>query len=218
MAKPTKAAVTTTCTAFRGALDRATTLYERLALRGYTKNPGAADPSRIIQPDRRDVTQFVFFEAAALFEGFVQEMFAFEVRSQFGVSPSRAEFIMGSADKGLQNAMGWGAPDVITTRAKNLFGNHGFHAKLATDLAAHYDSLVHAHSVRNRIAHGGGGGGAAKKYQAVLNWAGVPQAERSGCGPGRFLHDYSNAAGHKFFVAFLAAYRGYANAAENALP
>ncbi len=219
MAKPTKAAVTATCTTFRSGLDRATDLYERLALRGYTKAAAAEDPGRINQPDRRDVTQFVYFEAAALFEELVREMFSVEVRARFGVSPARAEYVMGSADRGLQGVMGWAAPETLVSRASNLFGKQGFHARLGAQVTQPtYDTLVHAHSVRNRIAHGRGVGKLAKKYAAALTWGHVPQAQRQGCGPGRFLHDYSNPAGTKFFTAFLTAYRAYADAAENALP
>jgi hypothetical protein len=188
-------------------------LYERLAVRGYTKDLTAQAPSRILQPDRRDVTQFVYFEAAALFEALVCEIFLVEVRAFFTVSPSRAEYITGSSDKGLTGTMGWAAPETIVKRGKNLFGKKGFHALLDRHLGkASYDGLVHAHSVRNRIAHGGG-----TKYAAAVSWAGVPQAARQGCGPGRLLHDYSK-AGTKVFSVFLASYRAYADAAEKALP
>jgi len=167
------------------------------------------------------VAQFVFFEVAAAFEDFVRRMFRVEVRSTFKVTEVRSEFLMGSPDKGLDGVMGWTAPSVLVSRAENVLGAHSFHAGLLASLGqAEYDRLVHAHAVRNRIAHGKGAGKAFAAYLKALAWGGVKKKARQGCGPGRFLREYPStaAANDKVFHRFLGAYRTYADEAEKALP
>ena len=145
-------------------------------------------------------------------------MYAVEVRSRFGVTVNQSEYLMGSPDRGLEGVMGWAAPAKLVERAENLFAHEGFHAGLGA--LPSYQTLLHAHSVRNRIAHGKGAGTGLKSYLKALTWAHVPARARSGCGPGRLLREYPAAApfNDKVLHRFLGAYRTYADAAEAALP
>jgi len=221
MPRVTANAVASSCNAFRRELDRAAELHDRIAGQAGTVD-GNGVFHRLLQPDRRDVAQFVFFEAAASFEAFVQHMFSVEVRSRFGVTYEQSFYLMGTSDKGVENVMGWGAPGIVVERAANVMGARGgFHAHLKTALgSAKYDCLVHAHAVRNRIAHGQGAK-SFKHYMTALTWGGVPTGSRNGCGPGRFLHDYpapTAGAGKTILHEFLVAYGAYADGAQNTLP
>ena len=188
-------------------LDRAESLYVRIALAGATTNDDGTH-SALRQPDRRDAAQFIFFEAAAQFETFCNEAFKVEVRYEFEVQPQRAKFIMGNIDRGLVGVMGWASPRVLRSRARALFGKRGFFARMDTRLGdPTYLRLTHAHKVRNRIAHAGGN--ASKDFNAILNDLGVPPASRRGLSVGRLLMDYpaTAVADDRWFYRFIGAYR-----------
>ena len=97
---------------FKKDLERARSLYTRIALAGAT-NTGNNSYSALRQPDRRDAAQFIFFEVAAKFETFCNEAFKIEVRYEFGVQPQRADFIMGNIDRGVARVMGWASPKML---------------------------------------------------------------------------------------------------------
>ena len=196
---------------FRKDLTRAEALYERIALSGARKNSDDSY-SPLMQPDRRDAAQFIFFEVAAKFEAFCSEAFMIEVRHEFSVQPQRAMFIMGSIDRGLIGVMGWGAPKQLQDRACRLYGMRGFFARLKTKIGDDaYQRLVNAHKIRNRIAHSGGN--ASKDFNAILGQLQVPATSRKGLSVGRLLMDYpSNASQEdRWFYRLLAAYRTFAD-------
>ena len=192
---------------FQNDLERAATLYGRVALAGATYN-GDGTYSALRQPDRRDAAQFIFFEAAAQFETFCHEGFKTEVRYEFEVQPKRADFVMGNIDRGLVGVMGWGAPRVLRSRARALFGQRGFFARLDARLGnTNYIRLTQAHKVRNRIAHTEGK--ASKDFKAILDDLEVPAASRSGLSVGRLLMDYPATvpAEGRWFYRFISCYR-----------
>ena len=194
----------------RAKLQRAQELHGRLAVDGaWAHGPGFR---RLINADRRDVATFIFFEVAAHYESFCHDAFTLEVRKKFAVEPGRAQYLLGSADKGAANIMGWGAPDVIVGRAQNLFGRKGFFSSLELAVGnVVYQRLGYAHKVRNRIAHSGGS--AMRAYRAILGGLGIPASARKGLGVGRLLMDYpANAATNdRWFARFLAAYAAVIN-------
>lgn len=160
-----------------------------------------------MNPDRRDVAAFIFFEVSAQYETFCCEALKIEVRKKFSVGPKLAVNIMGSSDKGLSGVMGWAAPKIVQKRAQNLFGKLGFFGRFEVILGkTTYDILAHAHKVRNRIAHGGPK--ASSDYNKILAQLGVPERARNGLSVGRLLMDYPNgsAVGDRWFNRFLAAY------------
>lgn len=192
---------------FRTDLTRAETLYDRIALAGGARN-GNGVFSPLLQPDKRDVAQFIFFEVAAQFESFCNDAFMIEVRHEFDLQPKRAAYIMGSSDKGLSGVMGWGAPKMLQSRARNLFGKRGFFARLESRLGnVTYQRLIHAHKIRNRIAHSGGN--ASKDFNAILGNLGVPVGSRKGLSVGRLLMDYPVGANanDRWFFRLTGTYR-----------
>lgn len=191
----------------RSNLVRALILYDRFAVDGGTIKP-SGDFGPLLQPDRRDAAQFIFFEAAALFETFCCEAFKIEVRKRFQVSPTRSEYIMGSIDNGLRGIMGWASPTQLQSRGRALNGVAGFFGRLEKNVGnATYQSLSQAHKVRNRIAHSGGK--AIKDFNGVLAQLGVPQRARKGASVGRVLMDYPLTApiNNRNFHRFIAAYQ-----------
>ena len=151
-------------------------------------NPGGAAPTNLMNHDKRDAAKFIFFEVAAQFEDFVTEAFKMEVRLRLTVSPQRAEYIMGSTDRGLQGVMGWGAPKTVRERAEHLFGKQGFFARLKNHVGdAHYD--------RGTFAN-------------ILGTLLVPAAERQGLSVGRLLTEYppGSAIDDRWFHRFLFSY------------
>ena len=191
---------------FQKDLERAETLYERIALGGGTKSDDAYSPLQ--QPDRRDAAQFIFFEAAAKFETFCNKAFKVEVRYEFKVLPKRADFIMGNIDRGLGGVMGWGSPNSLRLRARALFGKKGFFARIDTRLESQtYLRLTQAHKVRNRIAHTEGK--ASAEFNAILGQLGVPLSSRRGLSVGRLLMDYPTTvqSDDRWFHRFIGAYR-----------
>ncbi|MGC4015100.1 MAG: hypothetical protein QM755_11380 [Luteolibacter sp.] len=190
------------------ALERNRKLREKLHQHGSWNDIGTTRP--LANSDKRDLTVFIFFETAAVFETFSQEAFLLAVRKKFGVQPKLAKNIAGNIDRGLQGIMGWAAPPMIVDRAKAVFGKTHFLAKIKDTLPQyHYDWLSHAHRVRNRIAHPSDG---AKQQLNRLHTAlGVPQTARKGAGPGRILSEYPSAVADddRWFHRFLKAYEGY---------
>jgi hypothetical protein len=199
-------------TRFQGQLARGRQMYDTVVRNGMRRNVGA-DPTNLMNHDKRDAAQFIFFEVAAQFEDFACEAFKMEVRHRLEVSPSRAEYIMGSADRGLEGVMGWGAPKQIRERAMHLFGQNGFFARLIDHLGqADYDRLIQAHIVRNRIAHSGGK--ARKTFVGILGQLQVPEPQRQGLSVGRLLTEYPPGAGvnDRWFYRFLVSYENCLNA------
>ena len=187
------------------AIARAHDLHERICIKGATQNGDGF--SRLLNVDRRDAASFIFFEVAAQYEYFCCEAFKIEVRTKFDVGPAKAENIMGSSDNGLDRVMGWAAPDVVQNRARNLFGKQGFFARFEILVTKRtYDTLSHAHKVRNRVAHSGPK--AASKYNTILAQLKVPTASRKGLSVGRLLLDYpeQSPVDERWFSRFLLAY------------
>lgn len=188
-------------------LERAETLYRRIALDGATKKIGSAY-SALRQPDRRDAAQFIFFEAAAQFETFCTEAFKIEVRYEFSIKPMRADFVMGNIDSSLVGVMGWASPKMLQSRAQALFGKNGFFGCMDQRIGqSNYLRLTQAHKVRNRVAHTGGR--ASKEFNKILGGLQVPQQSRKGLSVGRLLMDYPATAPveDRWFYRFIAAYR-----------
>lgn len=198
---------------FRSESARAKTLYERMVISGMTRN-GAGDPVSLLQVDRRDAAQFIFFEVAAKFEAFVVDAFEIEVRVKFDVQPQKAAYIMGHVERGLQGVMGWAVPSAIRDRARNLHGRTGFFARLDSVLDnTTYQRLGYAHKVRNRIAHASGN--AVSQYRGILGNLSVPVGSRKGLSPGRLLVEYPAGAAvddrwfHRFVNAYEACVSGF---------
>jgi hypothetical protein len=212
-----KNAVANRCNQFEADLKRALDLYKVLVEQGHTAPPGKAARA-LRQPDRRDAAQFIFFEIAAKFEAFIQDLFMIEVRKNLSVSPARAVFIMGHPDRGLSGVMGWGAVPQVRDRARNLFGAHGFFAHLETVLGkVPYQRLQLAHTLRNRVAHDTSD--ARAKYRKALATLQVPKKSRQGAGVGRVLLEYPHRAkaNDRWFHRFLEAYRLVATRARTRL-
>jgi hypothetical protein len=190
---------------FKDDLGRARTVFDRIALNGaYQDGDGFR---KLMNHDRRDIAQYVFFEIAAQYEGFCCEAFKIEIRHRFGVEPQRAVHLMGSSDKGLAGVMGWASPHQVQSRAQALNGKNGFFGRFEKVITKPvYDRLAHAHKVRNRIAHNGGK--AVKDYNKILPQMQVPQGARKGLSVGRLLMDYPSTSptGQRWFNLFLDAY------------
>ncbi|MEW6165986.1 MAG: hypothetical protein AB1642_13070 [Pseudomonadota bacterium] len=216
--KVTKAVVNTEVADFVANINRARELYRKIVLHGYT-GTSAATSTRIANPDRRDVAQFIFFEIAAKFEDHAKFMFQVEVRSRLQVTATRSAFVMGDLDSGLNNKLGWGSPQRLKERGHNLFGPNSFLGDLVNKLGnPTYKALVSAHTTRNRVAHDGGA--AQTKFVKLLEGDGIPANERQGMSVGRYLIDYPSASPttDRNFFQYLAAYEAFANAAGAALP
>lgn len=216
--KVTKAVVQTEVADFKGNIDRARDLYRKIVMHGYTGTSAAAS-TRIANPDRRDVAQFIFFEIAAKFEDHAKFMFQVEVRSKLKITAARSEFVMGDLDSGLNNKLGWGSPQRLKERGYNLFGSNSFFGDLVDNLGQQdYKRLVSAHTTRNRVAHDGGT--AQSKFVKLLEGEGIPANARQGMSVGRFLNDYPTtaAATDRNFFRYLEAYEAFATKAGAALP
>jgi len=216
--KITKAAVTTEVNAFLENVERARDLYRKIILHGYT-GQSAAIATKLNNPDTRDVAAFIFFEIAAKLEDFAKVMFQAEVRARLGVTATRAVFVMGSPDTGIDNQLGWGDPRRMRERGYNLLGPTSFFGSLLTNLGNQtYNYLVAAHVVRNRIAHNGGV--AQERFVKHLEGQGVAAAERQGMSVGRYLRDYpaGSVPTDRNFFRYLGAYDHFASEAGNALP
>lgn len=197
---------------FQGDLERARTLHDRIAVSGATQVVNGTY-SPLLNPDRRDAAQFIFFEAAAEFESFCTSAFRIEVRHMFNIQPRRADHVMGSIDRGLAGTMGWASPTRLKDRAQALFGKSGFFGRLDVHLGVQtWDRLTYAHKVRNRIAHTGGN--ASKDFNQILGSLQVPVQSRKGLGVGRLLLDYPQNVqpNDRWFFRFIGAYLALSNA------
>jgi|SRR5437660_1078695 len=215
----TKAFVTNATTTFTTNVARAEDLYKKIVLHGYTMPPAGGPATGLNNPDTRDAAQFIFFEVSAQFEEYAKTMFEAEVRSKLKVTVTQSRFVMGDADRGLDNKLGWGSATQLKERGTNLLGRTSFFATIDVTLGVGtYNDLIAAHIIRNRIAHSGGQ--AQAKFVRHLTTIGIPPAQRMGMSIGRFLRDYPAAAtplNRNFFV-YLNAYSAFANAAQHALP
>lgn len=186
-------------------IERARTLFDRIVVNGRRQTgPDASTP--LMQPDRRDAAQFIFFELAAKFEGFCREGFLIELRSNRNVKPKKAEDLI---KKLANSAFGWGSPKTLRERALLLFGPTGFFARLIEIVGnTTYDRLCHAHIIRNRIAHTN-----TDDYRKLLNQFNVPQKQRRGMSPGRLLLDYPSSANanNRWFHRLLVSYEDLVN-------
>jgi hypothetical protein len=217
-AKVTKAAVTVQVNGFLTDISRAKDLYQKIVMHGYT-GTAAAHVTRMLSPDRRDAAQFIFFEVAAKFEEHAKSMFQIEVRSRLKVTTARSEYVMGDLDNGLNNKLGWGSPPRLKERGYNLFGVNSFFGDLVDNLGPNtYNTLIAAHTVRNRIAHSGGA--ALTKFVKLLEDNAIPANQRQGMSVGRFIRDYPVASPptDKHFYRYLAAYSDFSTKAGAALP
>lgn len=201
---------------FLGDMSRTRELYALLVIHGESKfdpaSPGVLLPEavQLRHVDRRDLAAFFFLEAAAKFEGFCFEAFTSEVRRWYEVTGTRADFIMGSSDRGTKNTMGWADAERLKERGKNLFPAYRFFGDFPTHVTLPvYNRLLQAKKIRNRVAHD-----PAMAHESIAQLAqqlGVPS---NGMTVGRLLLDYPDhapAAGRYFFI-FLEAYEACARA------
>lgn len=221
MAQPriTKNFVTKLADGFIKDVKRAEQLHDTIAIKGQVWNMTLVKHVPIAVADGRDLTQFIFFEIAAKFEEFSKIMFQSEIRSVLKVTRDQAEFIMGDCDNGLSGKMGWGAPSYLKSRAANILGSSSiFFANIDKLMGSHYQRLIEAHTVRNRLAHSGGS--AQVKYVKMLDGYGIPKKTRQGLSVGRLLQDYpvKNPKPRRYFYLYLSAYEEFAQKAKAALP
>lgn len=217
MATPITSAKNTAVTNIRRTIDRSLVLHDRVVVNGGTLNGGSIF-SPFSNPDKRDLTVFIFFETAAAFEYFAEQTFILAVRKRYSVQPKFAAYLGGNIDRGMGGVMGWAAATKISERAKNAFGKQHFLSKLSSDLPAdHYEWLNHAHRVRNRIAHPGDQ--AKAQINRLLVALSVPSSARQGLSMGRLLAEYpaSTSANDKWFHRFLAAYSSYVDLVDRKL-
>lgn len=196
-------------TSIRRAIDRSLVLHKRAVLNGGTLSEDNIF-SPFSNPDKRDLTVFIFFETAASFEYFAEQTFILAVRKRYSVQPQFATFLGGNIDRGMGGVMGWSASTQIVKRARNAFGKQHFLSKLHSDLPGnHYEWLNHAHRVRNRIAHPGNQ--ARAQVNNLLGALSVPPSARQGLSMGRLLAEYpaGNPSDDRWFHRFLAAYSSY---------
>ena len=188
------------------SIARARVLHDRAVNNGRWQNPqGGVGP--FSNADKRDLTEFIFFESAAAFKHFCQHIFILAARRRFTIQPKFALPVIGHIDRGLSGIMGWAAPSVLVSRGRALFGKRHWLATLGDNLPGDtYDWLTYAHRVRNRIAHPGEQ--AVAQTMKLLGTLGVPQASRSGLSMGRLLLEYpaANAPDDRWFHRFLTAY------------
>jgi hypothetical protein len=191
-------------------MSRAIELYKQFTRSVVKQNPDSST-SPLMQHDRRDIAAFIFLEAAARFEAFSYECFKFTVRKHFRVNSTRAEFIMGSSERGTANMHGWASPERLAERGKNLFGNERFFGCFKVRVGPTVrERLRQAHIIRNRIAHSGSSAG--KQYLNLLQTLQVPQKHRHGLSAGRLLMDYPTGAtpANRLFFTYIQAYMNYA--------
>lgn len=196
----------------RMTINRARNLRNRLAVEGKYQTLG--HPVRPLpNPDKRDATVFIFFDAAAAFEAFCFDVFVLAVRTKFNVGPKVAEKLGGKIDGG--TVLGWAAPPQLVSRAKKIFGKRHFLSSIETSLPAdHYEWLKAAHRMRNRIAHPRSDS-ARNELKNICAALGVPPAMK-GAGPGRLLSDYpiGAVADDRWFHRFLNAYESFTNVVD----
>ena len=213
----TKTAVNKVTNNFAGDINRARALYEKIVDHRYTSN-NAATCDLLRTADKRDITQFIFFEIAAKFENYAMEMFQVKAQSRLRSIKTRSAYVMDDLDNGLGSKLGWGSPEKLKDRGKHLFGENSFFGDLVNKLGKPtYDTLINAHTARNRIAHHGGN--AQSKFVKLLESNGIAKNERQGLSVGRFLREYSaNSSQKNNFYLYLAGYEEFAKKANAELP
>jgi hypothetical protein len=187
---------------FIGDLQRLSTLFLTAVVAGGTEMRNVNRSNRIVgywwgsgtdfhplrQVDKRELTEAIFFEAAAKFEEFAYDAFLYSVRKRFKVSAAKADYIMGHPDSGTKRVAGWASIPLLKSRGLNLLGAESFFARLDARLNPRLRKLlVLGHLLRNRIAHEGG---ASKELLGLMRFFGVPQSQMAGMIPGRFLLEY----------------------------
>ena len=192
---------------FNRSLFRARKLQRLLVYEaGYMTASGSF--RKLSNPDRRDLAEAIFFELAGEFEHFAMHTFVLAARKKFSVHASQARFICGSSDRALQGTMGWASPKQLAGRASSLFGKSHFIARLSKELPpGAYSVLVHAHKMRNRIAHPSIG----SQMSDTFNYLTIPTKSRKGLSIGRVLLDYRTPApvSRRVFDSVLVSYRAY---------
>ena len=193
---------------FLNASKRARELHERLVSNGYAVKNAGEDPRPLSQPDRRDISEYLFFEVAAKFEQFAQRTLVLEVQKKLRVNRSRAEHMVGSSEEGIPIGMGgWADVAKMQKRATGLLGKNAVYARVSQHLGnPRTQYLQMAVTTRNRIGHGKGN----KKFIEMLGKVPVRLRanERQGVSPGLFLVEYPRGAHRddKWFFRFLEAY------------
>lgn len=160
--------------------------------------------------DRRDLTAFLFLEAAAKFEGFCFQAFAAEVRAWYKVTGARTDFVMGSPDNGTLRTMGWSDPQRLEERGSNLFPAYRFFGAFRQNITpAIFDRLGQAKKIRNRIAHD-----PAIAHEAITKLAQNLNVPSNGMTMGRLLSDYPLGVppDQRYFFLFLGAFESCARA------
>jgi hypothetical protein len=211
--KKTRSMSKTAVAEFLAATKRAKQLFERVVKNGYAvKAPGGAKPKPLSNPDRRDLTEHIFFEVAAKFEQFAKRTLVIEVQKAMGVNRTRAEHMVGSSEDGIPSHMGgWAHVSKMKARSGGLLGKSSTYAKIESLLknpaAQHLQMAV---IIRNRIGHGKGN----DAFTAMLGKAPVSlsAAKRKGMSPGKLLVEYpqSASADKKWFFVLLKAYETWA--------
>lgn len=195
---------------FKEAIDRALALYDLFITNGGHRDAvGAFVPYRV--PDKRDAAAFIFFEAAAKFEGFCYFAFLYDTCRWYRVTSTRAEFLMGTSDRGTESTFGWAMPKKLKDRGKNLLTKESLFGDLHTNLGGVlYERLGDAHELRNRVAHDPST--ARTSISAIAVKLGVPTAQTKFLSVGRLLTDYpnTNAGSNRYFHIFVQAFRGFA--------
>lgn len=211
--KKSKGMSRTTVAEFLTATKRARQLFERVVKNGYAvKGAGAGKPKPLSNPDRRDLTEFIFFEVAAKFEQFAKRSLVLEVQKTMRVNRTRAEHMVGSSEEGIgQHMGGWAHVSKMKARATGLLGKRSTYARIESLLNnPSAQRLGMAVIIRNRIGHGKGN----KSFTEMLGKAPVSlnAAQRKGLSPGRFLAEYPKtaAANDKWFFVLLDTYEKWA--------
>jgi|ERR1700738_5253841 len=198
-------------------LARTRELFSIFVLHGFSSfdrnTPAVAkeEPAALRSIDKWDLTAFLFFEAAAKFEGFCMQAFTIEVKRWYEVTATRADFVMGSSDAGTQRTFGWADPKRLNERGKNLFPKDRFFGDFFNHIGSDvYNRLIQAHKIRNRIAHDPGV--ARESITKLASQLHVPKRHQIGLSTGRLLFGYpvKAASSDKYFFVFLRAYENCA--------
>src|SRR5450759_2571004 len=126
---------------FKEALDRALTLYDLFVVQGGHRNAAGTFVS-FTPPNKRDAAAFIFFEAAAKFEGFSYFAFLYDICRWYSVTSKRAEFLMGTVDAGTTYTFGWAVSKKLKDGGQNHLNKESFFGDLYTNLGtALYERL-----------------------------------------------------------------------------
>lgn len=193
---------------FLQATERARELFRRLVNNGYSLKSAGKKPTRLSEPDRRDIAAYLFFEVAAKFEQFVKRTLVLEVQKTLRVNRTRAEHMIGSSADGISDSMGgWAHLSKMQERSAGILGKGAVYARagaLLKNPKAQYLSI--AVTTRNRIAHGKGN----DDFTTMLGKQPVNLSakQRKGVSPGVFLiaHPKGASMNDKWFFRLLDAY------------